>query len=74
MFETVREIIAEQLEINIGDITMQSRFDEDLEADSFEIMELVVQIEDRFNITVADEDLEKIETVGDVVNMLEKMV
>ncbi|MBE6037984.1 MAG: acyl carrier protein [Anaerofustis stercorihominis] len=74
MFETVREIIAEQLDINISEITMESRFDEDLEADSFEIMELVVQIEDRYNITVADEDLEKIATVGDVVNMLEKMV
>lgn len=73
MFEKVRELIAEQLEKSLDEITMESRFDEDLDADSFEIMELVVKIEDTFNVTVDDETLENIATVGDVVEMLEKL-
>ncbi len=73
MFEKVRDIIADQLDIATEEITMESRFDEDLNAGSFEIMELVVRIEDEFNIVVNDEDLENIETVGDVVKILENM-
>ncbi|MBR6801088.1 MAG: acyl carrier protein [Eubacteriaceae bacterium] len=73
MFEKVRDIICEQLDKSASEVTMQSRFDEDLDADSFEIMELVVKIEDTFGITVDDESLENIETVGDVVEMLEKL-
>ena len=74
MFEQVRDIIAEQLDIAAEEITQESRFEEDLKADSFEIMEMVVQIEDTFNITVEDEALESIVTVGDVVKLLEKLV
>ena len=74
MFEQVRNIIAEQLDIAAEEITPESRFEEDLKADSFEIMEMVVQIEDTFNITVEDEALESIVTVGDVVEILEKLV
>jgi len=73
MFEKVKELISEQLDVAISEITMETRFDEDLNADSFEIMELVVKIEDTFNITVDDETLENITTVGDVVEMLEKL-
>ncbi len=73
MFEKVKELISEQLDVAVDEITMQTRFDEDLNADSFEIMELVVKIEDTFNITVDDETLENIATVGDVVQMLEKI-
>ncbi len=73
MFEKVRDIICEQLDIQKSEVTPESRFDEDLNADSFEIMELVVKIEDEFGITVEDEALESIETVGDVVKLLENM-
>lgn len=73
MFEKVRDIICEQLNLQPEEVMLESRFDEDLNADSFEIMELVVKIEDEFGITVEDEALENIETVGDVVRLLENM-
>ncbi len=73
MFEKVRDIICEQLDLQPEEVMPESRFDEDLNADSFEIMELVVKIEDEFGITVEDEALENIETVGDVVRLLENM-
>lgn len=73
MFEKVRDIICEQLDLQPEEVMLESRFDEDLNADSFEIMELVVKIEDEFGITVEDEALENIETVGDVVRLLENM-
>ena len=74
MFEKVRDMIAEQLSIDPAVITMESRFHEDLKADSANRMVMIMQLEDTFNIEVDDDVLLHLNTVGDVVNYIEKSV
>ena len=71
IFEKVKDLIVEQLMIdNPEEITMNTSFVEDLEADSLDLVELIMAIEDEFNLSVEDEEVEKIKTVGDVVNFI----
>lgn len=70
MFEKIREIIADKLSINEDEITMDSAFLEDLNADSLDIVELIMALEEEFDIEVPDEEAEKITTVGDVVEYI----
>lgn len=70
-FEKLQEIIAEQLEIEIDDITPDSELIDDLGADSLDVVDLVMTIEDEFGMEVPDEALEKIRTVDDVVKYIE---
>lgn len=72
VFEKVKEIIVEQFDIE-GDITLDTSFEEDLNADSLDIVELIMAIEDEFELEVDDEELEGITTVGDVVEHLEEL-
>ena len=65
-FETVRSMIAEQLKVNPADIKPESRLMEDLKADSANIMVMIMDMEDRFGITVEDDQIMKLKTVGDV--------
>ncbi len=74
VFEKVKALLADQLQINPDDIKMESRLFEDLHADSANVMIMVMDVEEAFNITVDDDVLPKIRTVGDVVNYLEKTV
>ena len=69
-FAKVQEIIAEQLELDPAKITMESSLMEDLEADSLDVIELVMAFEDEFGVKMPDEELENIKTVGDIVNAL----
>jgi acyl carrier protein len=69
-FAKVRDIIAEQLDIPADSITMESNLMEDLEADSLDIIELVMAFEEEFGVTMPDDELEKIKTVGDIVKAL----
>ncbi len=71
MFERLRDIISEKLNVNADDITMETSFEDDLEADSIALFELVMAIEEEFDIEIDDEAIEKISTVGDIVNYLE---
>lgn len=71
VFEKLQKIIAEQLEININDITLDSSIVDDLGADSLDIVDLVMSTEDEFEIEVPDEALEKIVTVDDMVKYIE---
>nr|WP_279230320.1 acyl carrier protein [Thermohalobacter berrensis] len=71
-FEKLKEIIAEQLEIDEDEIEMESSFQDDLDADSLDVVELIMAIEDEFDIEIPDEDAEKIETVKDAVEYIEK--
>ena len=73
IFERVRNIIAEQLGIDPGEITMESSFIDDLGADSLDIVELIMALEEEFDIEIPDEDAEKIKTVGDVVEYLSNL-
>lgn len=72
MFEKIREMISEKVGVEIDEITMETSFADDLEADSITLFELVMAIEDEFDIEVDDESIEGIKTVGDIVNYLEE--
>jgi acyl carrier protein len=66
----VREHLAEELEVDPGSIAEGSRFKEDLDADSLDLYELVMELEDRYGITVSEQDAARIETVGDAVSFV----
>ncbi len=72
IFEKVRSIISEQLGVEEADITIDSSFIEDLGADSLDIVELVMALEEEFDIVIPDEDAEKIRTVGEAVNYIKE--
>ena len=72
-FETIRDMIAAQLKVDPATITPESRLMEDLKADSANIMVMIMDMEDRFGITVEDDQIMKMRTVGDVVNYIAKM-
>ena len=69
MFEKIREIIADKLSIDEEEITMESSFIDDLNADSLDIVEFIMALEDEFDMEIPDEDAEKFTTVGDVVKL-----
>lgn len=71
-FEKVKAIISEQLGVDEADITMESSFIEDMGADSLDIVELVMALEEEFDIVIPDEDAEKIRTVGEAVNYIKE--
>ncbi len=70
-FETVANMIAKQLKLNVSDITPDKRLVEDLHADSANVMVMIMDMEDTFNITVEDDAINTLKTVGDVVNYIE---
>ena len=72
MFEKIRDIIAEQLGVESEDVKMDSSFVDDLGADSLDIVELIMALEEEFNMEIPDEEAEKIATVGDVVDYIKK--
>lgn len=66
----VREHLAEELEVEIGRIDEETRFKEDLDADSLDLYELVMELEDRYRISVSEEEATRIKTVGDAVGFV----
>lgn len=68
--EKVKEIIAKQLGVNIGEVTAEASFVEDLGADSLDTVELVMAFEETFNIEIPDEDAEKITKVKDAIEYI----
>lgn len=71
IFERIRSMLAEQLEIDEDRITMDSNIMEDFDADSLDLVDMVMSLEDEFGVEVPDEDVEKFHTVGDVVRFIE---
>ena len=71
MFETVVEMISKQLKVDPSTIKSDSRLIEDLKADSANIMVMIMDLEDTFGITVEDDQIMKMKTVGDVVSYIE---
>ena len=67
----VKEIIAQQLDVDPQNVKAESSFSEDLNADSLAIVELVLALEEAFDIDIPDEDTEKIRTVGDAISYVE---
>ena len=72
MFEKVQTILAKQLRKDPSQITMESLIKKDLGADSLDILQLLMRIEDQYGIVIPDQELAKFETVGDVVKYLEQ--
>ena len=70
MLERVKEIIEEQLNIEDVEITEATRFKEDLEADSLDLFELVMAFEEEYGVEIPSEDLEKITTVGSIIDYM----
>ncbi len=70
--QRVKEIIADQLGVDIEQIKPESKFVDDLGADSLDVVELIMAFEEEFGIEIPDEDAEKIATVGDVLNYIKE--
>ena len=70
--EKVKQIIVEQLQVDEAEVTPSASFQEDLGADSLDVVELVMQFEEAFDMEIPDEDAEKIKTVKDATEYIEK--
>ncbi len=70
MFEKIVEMIKDQLNLDDEEITLETSFKDDLDADSLDLFELTMSMEEEFGIEMPAEDLENIATVGDIVNYL----
>lgn len=70
-FESVKAVVVEQLSVDASEVKPESRFIEDLNADSLDVVEFVMALEEKFSIEIPDEEAEKIKTVNDVVAYIE---
>ncbi len=70
-FEQIKKIVVDRLGVEESKVTLTAKFKEDLGADSLDIVELVMELEDEFNLEISDEDAEKITTVGEVVSYIQ---
>lgn len=70
-FENVKSVIAEELEVAEDQIEMTSMIVDDLGADSLDVVELIMRLEEKFDVEIPDEEAEKIQTVGDAVNYIQ---
>ena len=71
VFDKVKELISEQLDVKADDITEASNIQEDLGADSLDVVDLVMALEDEFDVEIPEDQVENIKTVGDIVKFIE---
>ena len=74
IFEKIKNIIVEQLQVSDATVTEESSFIDDLGADSLDLVELIMALEEEFGIEIPDADAEKVVTVGDVVSYIKENV
>ena len=73
MFEEIRDIIAEQLSIDdLDELTLDTSLKDGLNADSLDAVEVIMALEDKYDIEIAEEDAEEFKTIGDIVNYIEE--
>jgi len=72
LFEDVRDVVVEQLNVSPDEVKEESRFVEDLNADSLDVVELVMALEEKFEIEIPDEQAESISTVADAIKFIEE--
>ncbi|MBE6857138.1 MAG: acyl carrier protein [Ruminococcus sp.] len=72
IFDKLKELIVDQLGVDEDEVTMEANIQEDLGADSLDIVDLITTIEDEFDLSIPDEAVEGIKTVGDIANYIEK--
>ena len=73
-FEKIKSIIVEQLSVDEATVTMDTSLMKDLEADSLDAVEIIMAIEDEFDIEIPDEDAEKFQNIGDIVKYVEEKI
>jgi acyl carrier protein len=71
ILEKLKAIVSEQLEIDAESITADTRLNEDLNADSLDVVEILMALEDEFGVEIPDEETEKMKTIGDVVDYIQ---
>lgn len=71
VFDKVKELISEQLDVKADDITETSNIQDDLGADSLDVVDLVMALEDEFDVEIPEDQVENIKTVGDIVKFIE---
>ncbi|MCB1041342.1 MAG: acyl carrier protein [Acidobacteria bacterium] len=71
IFDQVKALIAEELEVDEGQISMESMIVDDLGADSLDVVELMMRLEEKFSIEIPDDEVDKMQTVGDAVKYIE---
>ncbi|MCR5478404.1 MAG: acyl carrier protein [Ruminococcus sp.] len=74
VFDKIKSIIVDQLDADETEVTMEANIQDDLGADSLDVVDLVMSIEENFDIEIPDEDVENIKTVGDIVKYIEAKV
>ena len=74
VFEKIKSVIVEQLGVDEETVTLNASFVDDLGADSLDVVDLIMGIEEEFDIEIADEDAETISTVGDAVNYIKERI
>ena len=70
IFTKIKDILADNFEVSKDKITKETNFTTDLDADSIDLVEFILQLEDEFGVEISDEDAEKIKTVGDAVSYI----
>lgn len=70
VLDRVKQIVIDRLGVDESEVTLEASFKDDLGADSLDVVELVMELEDEFDLEISDEDAEKITTVGEVVNYI----
>ncbi len=74
VFERVSKVIVDRLGVDESEVKVEASFREDLGADSLDVVELVMELEDEFDMEISDEDAEKIATVGDAISYIESKI
>jgi len=70
IYDNVKDVLVEQLGVEAGEVTEEASFQEDLGADSLDLVELIMELEDQFEIKISDEDAQRIQTVGQAVDYI----